>query len=171
MDSVTQYKIIFAGDGGVGKSTFIHQYKTAKFNSWYVPTLGIDVEVICLKTNYGRFVLNIWDTAGQEKYGGLKEAYFKGAHGAIVMFDTTSKVTYDNVDVWVNKIKNTAGDIPIDIYGNKCDSRNMVVRENARFKFLSCKSNYNLFKPLTDLLRKITGHDDLKVVFSDDDQL
>ena len=171
MASVTEYKIIFAGDGGVGKSTFIHRYKTAIFNSWYVPTLGVDVEVIALYTNYGMFVLNIWDTAGQEKYGGLKEAYFIGAHGAIVMFDTTSKGTYDNVDFWVNGIKNTAGDIPIDIYGNKCDSRSMVVRENARFNLLSCKSNYNFFKPLNDLLRKITGHDDLNVVFSYDHQL
>ena len=53
-----------------------------------------------VSTNCGQLVFNIWDTAGQEKFGGLRDGYYIYAHCGIIMFDVTSRVTYKNVPVW-----------------------------------------------------------------------
>ncbi len=63
-------------------------------------TQGVDVSSITFYTNHGPIKLNLWDTAGQEKLGGLREGYYIGANCAIIMFDVTSRITYKNVPKW-----------------------------------------------------------------------
>jgi GTPase SAR1 family protein len=65
-----------------------------------VATMGVEVSPLSFNTNLGPVIFNCWDTAGQEKLGGLRDGYYIGGQAAIIMFDVTSRVTYKNVPHW-----------------------------------------------------------------------
>jgi GTP-binding nuclear protein Ran len=72
-----EFKLILVGDGGVGKTTFVKRHLTGEFEKKYVATLGVEVHPLAFHTNRGPIKFNVWDTAGQEKFGGLRDrCYF-----------------------------------------------------------------------------------------------
>jgi len=166
----TSYKIIVVGDGGVGKTTFIKRHRTGQFESKYIATMGVDVHPLTFNTNHGPIIFKIWDCAGQEKFGGLREGYYQKAQGAIVMFDVSSTITCDHVSPWIQNVRSVAPDLPVIICGNKCDipERKVTGRieaqdlPNVKYYEVSARSNYNFEKPFLDLARKLTGHEDLQ---------
>ena len=72
---VAEYKLVLVGDGGVGKTTFVKRHLTGEFEKKYIATLGVVVHPMVFHTNHGPIRLNVWDTAGQEKLGGLRDGY------------------------------------------------------------------------------------------------
>lgn len=94
------FKLVLVGDGGVGKTTFVKRHLTGEFEKKYVATLGVEVHPLEFHTNRGQLVFNVWDTAGQEKFGGLRDGYYIQGQCAIIMFDVTSRITYKNVPNW-----------------------------------------------------------------------
>jgi GTP-binding nuclear protein Ran len=168
------FKIVLVGDGGVGKSTFLKRHLTGEFESRYIPTLGVEVIPLKFTTNYGPIIFNIWDCAGQDKFGGLRDGYYQVAQGAIVMFDLGNKLTCKNVSSWIKIVRNITPDIPAVICGNKSDIRDVKIKgrieaqdqPNVKYYEVSAKSNYNFDKPFLELARKLTGHEDLCFVES-----
>ena len=69
------FKLVLVGDGGVGKTTFVKRHKTGEFEKKYVATVGAEVHKMDFTTDRGPIVFNVWDTAGQEKYAGLRDGY------------------------------------------------------------------------------------------------
>ena len=159
MMPIQRYKIVIVVDGRVGKTTFLNHHLNGRFSEEYKPTLGVDVYPIYFETNYGGIIFDVWDTAGQEKFGGLRDGYYIEARGAIAMFDTTSEDTLRNVEKWINDIKNTSGEIPISIYGTKSDIPRGVCGEN--YNLISSKTNINLNMPFLNLARQLTCQEDL----------
>jgi len=165
------YKIILAGDGGVGKTTLVQRHSTGQFNNQYIPTLGVEVKPLLFNTNYGPITFDIWDTAGQEKFNGLGiEAYAIGANAIIVMCAVTSKTSATNLNMWYNKLKQQG--LPIVVCGNKYDidrDRHKLTQLDklglkeiwGMYYDISVKSNYNFEKPFLYLARKLSGHNDL----------
>ena len=98
--SIPQFKLILVGDGGVGKTTFVKRHLTGEFEKRYVATLGVEVYPLRFYTNCGNICFNVWDTAGQEKFGGLRDGYYIQGQCAIIMFDVTSRITYKSVPNW-----------------------------------------------------------------------
>ena len=94
-----QFKLVLVGDGGTGKTTFMKRHLTGEFEK-YVATLGVEVHPLVFHTNRGLIKFNVWDTTGQEKFGGLRDGYYIQARCAIIMFAVTSRVTYKNVPNW-----------------------------------------------------------------------
>ena len=165
MNSLT-FKIILVGEGGVGKTTFIKQHQTQKFTKKYIPTMGVEVSPLLLKTNKGSIILNIWDTAGLEKYEGLKDGYYIGADACILMFDVTSELTYNKLqERCIDIIRIIGKQIPIILCGNKVDCKDRKVKpidikfhkENNLYYYLdmSVKNNYNFEKPFLYLIKKL----------------
>lgn len=72
---VAKFKLVMVGDGGVGKTTFVKRHRTGEFEKTYTPTQGVNVTPVPFHTNHGTILLEIWDTAGQEKLGKLREVY------------------------------------------------------------------------------------------------
>lgn len=163
-----QFELILVGDAGVGKTTFIHRHITGDFTQRYIATVGTVEKRLQFNTNYGSIVFNISDNAGQEKFMGNSD-YSKG-QCAILMFDITSKLTYNNVGNWYADIVNSCGNIPIVVCGNKVDVKGRIVKarhinfhreNNLPYFDISAKSNYNFEKPFLWLARQLTGHQDL----------
>ena len=72
---VPTFKLVLVGDGGVGKTTFVKRHKTGEFEKKYVATVGAEVHKMDFTTGRGQIMFNVWDTAGQEKYAGLRDGY------------------------------------------------------------------------------------------------
>jgi small GTP-binding protein len=83
-------KMVLVGDGGVGKTTFIRRHVTGEFERKYIPTIGVEMAQLSFETTHGTVIYNIWDTVGQERFGGLCEDYHVEANCAIIVFDVSS---------------------------------------------------------------------------------
>lgn len=73
--NIATFKVVLVGDGGVGKTTFVKRHISGEFEKRYVATMGVEVHPIAFTTNFGTILMNVWDTAGQEKLGGLRDGY------------------------------------------------------------------------------------------------
>ena len=166
-----EFKLILVGDGGVGKTTFVKRHLTGEFEKKYVATLGVEVHPLVFHTNRGPIKFNVWDTAGQEKFGGLRDGYYIQGQCAIIMFDVTSRITYKNVPNWLRDLTRACGkNIPIVLLGyNKVGikDRNVKVtfhrKKNLQYYDISAKSSDNL-EAFLWLARKLSGDDQLHFV-------
>lgn len=152
----THLKVLIVGEGGVGKSTFIKRYQTGDFEKIYTPTETSSVHRIKIKDT--NTVFNCWDIPG--KLDNNNTDNFKGADGAIIMFDITSRLTYKAVDRWINSIKKVCGDIPIVILANKVDIDEKYKAKISDIKKYPClytsnRSNYNYEIPLCMIMNNI----------------
>lgn len=86
-----------------------------------IATLGVEVHPLSFSTNFGTICFNVWDTAGQEKFGGLRDGYYIQGQCGIIMFDVTSRITYKNVPNWHRDLERVCENIPIVLCGNKVD--------------------------------------------------
>ncbi|KAF9190521.1 GTP-binding nuclear protein gsp1/Ran [Haplosporangium sp. Z 767] len=169
------FKLVLVGDGGTGKTTFVKRHLTGEFEKKYIATLGVEVHPLAFTTNFGQIIFNTWDTAGQEKFGGLRDGYYINGQCGIIMFDLTSRITYKNVPNWHRDLVRVCENIPIVLCGNKVDIKERKVKPKAidfhrkkslQYYDISAKSNYNFEKPFLWLARKLAGHQDLEFVAS-----
>ncbi|KAF9909259.1 GTP-binding nuclear protein gsp1/Ran [Linnemannia zychae] len=174
-DSTPTFKLVLVGDGGTGKTTFVKRHLTGEFEKKYIATLGVEVHPLSFTTNFGQIIFNTWDTAGQEKFGGLRDGYYINGQCGIIMFDLTSRITYKNVPNWHRDLVRVCENIPIVLCGNKVDIKERKVKPKAidfhrkkslQYYDISAKSNYNFEKPFLWLARKLAGHQDLEFVAS-----
>jgi len=159
-----EFKLVLIGDGGVGKTTFVKRHLTGEFEKKYIPTLGVEVHPMPFFTSKGKILFNVWDTAGQEKLGGLRDGYYINGNCGIIMFDVCSRITYQNVPKWYKDIVRVCENIPITLVGNKVDVKDRKVKakqivfhrkKNLQYYDISAKSNYQFEKPFVWLLRKL----------------
>ncbi|KAJ2794940.1 GTP-binding nuclear protein gsp1/Ran [Coemansia furcata] len=172
-DSQTKFKLVLVGDGGTGKTTFVKRHLSGEFEKKYIATIGVEVHPLKFATNRGEITFNTWDTAGQEKFGGLRDGYYIQGQCAIIMFDVTSRITYKNVPNWHRDLVRVCENIPIVLCGNKVDIKERKVKaktitfhrkKNLQYYDISAKSNYNFEKPFLWLARKLAGDANLEFV-------
>eukprot|EP01001_Neometanema_parovale_P008639 NODE_4906_length_1002_cov_730.147895_g4699_i0.p1 GENE.NODE_4906_length_1002_cov_730.147895_g4699_i0~~NODE_4906_length_1002_cov_730.147895_g4699_i0.p1 ORF type:complete len:217 (-),score=77.10 NODE_4906_length_1002_cov_730.147895_g4699_i0:295-945(-) len=170
---VATFKLILVGDGGTGKTTFVKRHITGEFEKKYIATIGVEVHPLTFQTNRGLICFNVWDTAGQEKFGGLRDGYYIQGNCAIIMFDVTSRQTYKNVPNWHRDIVRVCENIPIVLVGNKVDVMERAVKakqitfhrkKNLQYYDISAKSNYNFEKPFLWLAKKLANDNNLTFV-------
>ncbi|XP_046350021.2 GTP-binding nuclear protein ran-1-like [Haliotis rufescens] len=171
--SIPTFKLVLIGDGSVGKTTFCKRHLTGEFERKYIATMGAEVHSLLFHTNRGPVRFNLWDTAGQENFGVLRDGYYIGAECGIIMFDVTAMTTYQHIPDWWRDLDRVCGKIPIMLCGNKVDVRERKVRsriikfhrkKNLMYCDISAKSNYNIEKPFLSLLRKLVGDSKLEFV-------
>lgn len=153
-----KYKLILIGDTAVGKTCLLKRKKENIFDSHFTSTIGVDFCYITLNKNNTKIKVYIWDTAGQEKFSNLINVYFRDIDGAMILYDISSKKSFDNTKKWIEKIKfYNPTDLTIMLVGTKSDLENkrdvdkeevsQFVREhNLLHSTCSSKDNINIIE-------------------------
>jgi len=120
---LTSLKLLIIGESGVGKSSLLLRFTDDAFDPEQSATIGVDFKVKTITLNQDKIKLAIWDTAGQERFRTLTPSYYRGGQGAILVYDVTSRSSFEKVENWLNELEtySTNHDIVKMLVGNKCD--------------------------------------------------
>ena len=119
---IYNFKIILIGSSSVGKTTLVNRFITDQYEENYIPTLGVNIMMKAITIGSNKIRLSIWDVGGQAKWDIVRETYYSGAKGAIVVFDLTRPSTLLMVTEYVENFRQTVKkDVPIILLGNKID--------------------------------------------------
>lgn len=120
------FKIVLIGDSGVGKSNLLSRFTHDEFNLESKSTIGVEFATKSIQTDGKTIKAQIWDTAGQERYRAITSAYYRKAVGALIVYDISKYITFENVERWLKEMRDHAdNDIVIMLVGNKCDLRHL----------------------------------------------
>ncbi|XP_039972185.1 ras-related protein rab7 [Xiphias gladius] len=125
-------KIILLGNSGVGKSSFMNRYVNHGYTNMYRATIGTDFLSKTVGIDGDKVTLQIWDTAGTERFQSLGTPLYRGAHCCLLVFDVTSKASFSALEVWrkeflVQGEPQEPSDFPFIVLGNKTDLSNREV--------------------------------------------
>jgi small GTP-binding protein len=88
-------------DSGVGKTNLLSRFEKNEFTFDSKATIGVEFATKTVNLESSKIKMQIWDTAGQERYRAITQAYYKGASGALIVFDLTRRATYENIPKWI----------------------------------------------------------------------
>jgi small GTP-binding protein len=122
MNKIRHHKLVILGESGVGKSTLVIRFVKGKFNEFQESTIGAAFLTQTVVVDDTTIKFEIWDTAGQERYNSLAPMYYRGSHGAIVVYDITSASSFERAKMWINELREHLGrKVVIALTGNKAD--------------------------------------------------
>lgn len=126
------FKIVLVGDSGVGKTNLLTRFSKNEFSLESKTTIGVEFATKTITTEQGHVIkAQIWDTAGQDRYRAIASSYYKGAAGALVVYDITKQNSFDNVEKWLKELRDHgAEDMILMLIGNKSDlEKDRVVQQ------------------------------------------
>ncbi|KAF5832756.1 ras-related protein YPTC6 [Dunaliella salina] len=129
------FKVVLIGDSGVGKSNLLSRFTRNEFCLESKSTIGVEFATRSIQVDGKTIKAQIWDTAGQERYRAITSAYYRGAVGALLVYDITKDVTFQNVERWLKELRDHAdSNIVISLVGNKSDLKHLrsVSTEDAQ---------------------------------------
>ena len=116
------FKVVVIGEGAVGKSSITIRTCYGKFDRAYISTIGVEFGTKTYTIERQEITMQIWDTAGQERFRFLQPAYYRGSHGALLVYDVTRAESLKNLPIWIDDlVSNIEKSIPMILVGNKCD--------------------------------------------------
>eukprot|EP01130_Rhizamoeba_saxonica_P001256 TRINITY_DN1113_c0_g3_i1.p1 TRINITY_DN1113_c0_g3~~TRINITY_DN1113_c0_g3_i1.p1 ORF type:complete len:214 (+),score=61.45 TRINITY_DN1113_c0_g3_i1:45-686(+) len=131
------FKFIIIGDTGVGKSCLLVQFTDRVFQSGHDITIGVEFGARMITLDKKQLKLQIWDTAGQESFRSITRSYYRGAAGALLVYDITRRESFNNLESWLEDCQQHANEnMTIMVIGNKSDlehRRAVSTEEGARF--------------------------------------
>lgn len=134
---ITTLKILIIGESGVGKSSLLLRFTDDTFDPEQSATIGVDFKVKTIQVDGNKAKLAIWDTAGQERFRTLTPSYYRGAQGCILVYDVSSKQSFQKLDNWLGELETfaTKHDIVKMLVGNKIDKDRREVTRDEGLKF------------------------------------
>eukprot|EP00825_Cyclidium_porcatum_P005683 TRINITY_DN12787_c0_g1_i1.p1 TRINITY_DN12787_c0_g1~~TRINITY_DN12787_c0_g1_i1.p1 ORF type:complete len:267 (+),score=61.17 TRINITY_DN12787_c0_g1_i1:111-911(+) len=165
-ETLIKFKVLLVGDSTVGKSSIIRRYIDNEFEFGMSRTVGVDYRAKRLKTEDKQtVVLNVWDTAGQEKFRAITQNFYKGADAIIFVFDLTNKSSFLQLNDWIESVHQRIGEkIKKIIVGNKKDLKWAVdekeVKEkytpyNINIYYTSAKTGENIETAFYDIMNQL----------------
>ncbi|CAL9160034.1 unnamed protein product [Musa hybrid cultivar] len=161
------FKVVLVGDSGVGKSNLLSRFTRNEFSNESKATIGVEFATRSIRIDGKVVKAQIWDTAGQERYRAITSAYYRGAVGALVVYDITRNVTFENVERWLKELRDhTDTSIVIMLVGNKADVRHLraattedvtafAEKENTFFMETSALESTNVEAAFNEVLTQI----------------
>ncbi|XP_022944214.1 ras-related protein Rab11C-like [Cucurbita moschata] len=161
------FKIVLIGDSGVGKSNILSRFTRNEFCLESKSTIGVEFSTRTLQVEGKTVKAQIWDTAGQERYRAITSAYYRGAVGALLVYDLTKRPTFENVQRWLRELRDHAdSNIVIVMIGNKSDlshlrsvseddGQSMAEKEGLSFIETSALDATNIDKAFQTILTEI----------------
>ncbi|GFH09990.1 uncharacterized protein HaLaN_05227, partial [Haematococcus lacustris] len=174
------FKVVLIGDSGVGKSNLLSRFTRNEFCLESKSTIGVEFATRSISVDGKTIKAQIWDTAGQERYRAITSAYYRGAVGALLVYDITKNPTFENVERWLKELRDHAdSNIVIMLVGNKSDLRHLrcVLTEDAQafcekeslsFIETSALESTNVEKAFQQILTEIYHIVSRKVLDNDD---
>ena len=171
-------KILVVGDSTVGKTNFIRMFIENKFYQNYMTTSGIDLKTSNIEIKNKKIRVQLWDTAGQEKYRAITTNLFLKVQGVLLVYDLTNEESFDNLKSWVKLIKDECGkQMQMLIVGNKNDlDEQRVIDKNIASEYAkeekleyietSSKTGDNVQKAITMLCEKVLDNTEITNDFS-----
>ncbi|XP_042317082.1 ras-related protein Rab-38 isoform X3 [Sceloporus undulatus] len=141
------YKLLVIGDLGVGKTSIIKRYVHQNFSPHYRATIGVDFALKVLPWDPDTLVrLQLWDIAGQERFGNMTRVYYREAMGAFIVFDVTRPATFEAVTKWKEDLDTkltlpNGKPVPTVLLANKCDQSKEVLVNNGIKMEQFCQEN------------------------------
>jgi Ras-related protein Rab-8A len=167
-DDYNLYKILVLGDTSVGKSCLLLRFCDNSFQEAHLTTIGLDFRLKTINLKDDRKVkIQIWDTAGEDRFRSITRNYYKGAKGILLIFDVTDKETFTHVRDWIERIHEESPEgITICLVGNKIDMNESRVISNEEGKKIadefkipyfetSAKSNIGVEEVFTYLVKEV----------------
>ncbi|MED6207781.1 Ras- protein RABA1f [Stylosanthes scabra] len=162
------FKLVLIGDSGVGKSNLLSRFTRNEFNLESKSTIGVEFATRTITVDDNKVLkAQIWDTAGQERYRAITSAYYRGAVGALLVYDVTRHITFENVERWLKELRDhTDANIIVMLVGNKADLRHLravstedaaafAERENIFFIETSALESMNVDNAFSEVLTQI----------------
>ena len=150
------FKCILVGEENSGKSSLISLFTKGNIPQKYKPTIGVEVHPVIFDTSLGKIQLNIWDCAGQDKFGGLRDGYYIQADCAIIMYSTKEST----VQKYAQDIYRVCGNIPYVIVKNKID----INPSDAKYINISTLQDSGCKPMFQELLRLVTQNQNLVIL-------
>ncbi|XP_065012623.1 ras-related protein RIC2-like [Musa acuminata AAA Group] len=175
------FKVVLIGDSGVGKSNLLSRFTRNEFSLESKSTIGVEFATRSLTVDGKVVKAQIWDTAGQERYRAITSAYYRGAIGALLVYDVTRHATFENVERWLKELRgHTDPNIVVMLIGNKSDLRHLVAvptedgeayaeRESLYFMETSALEATNVENAFAEVLTQIYRIVSKKAVEAGDD--
>merc|ERR1712137_736183 len=161
-------KLLLIGDSGVGKSCLLLRFSDDSFTPSFITTIGIDFKIRTIELDGRRIKLQIWGTAGQERFRTITTAYYRGAMGILLVYDVTDEKSFGNIRNWIRNIEQHASDnVNKILVGNKADmdeskravptSKGQALADEYGIKFFetSAKTNLNVEEVFFSIARDI----------------
>ena len=168
-DTDLVYKILLLGDSEVGKSCFLMRYADNVFVENYITTIGLDYKLKYVQLDSGQVIkVQLWDTAGQDRYRTIAKNYYKGSHGILLLYDVTKSSSFENIREWIKDIREEVYEKAIIfLIGNKIDKKDQIKIKtedaeklaeefNIPFFEASAKSGENVDEIFKALYKKIS---------------
>jgi len=141
------FKVVLIGDSGVGKSNLLSRFTRNEFNLESKSTIGVEFATRSIQVDSKTIKAQIWDTAGQERYRAITSAYYRGAVGALLVYDIAKHVTYENVNRWLKELRDHAdSNIVIMLVGNKSDLRHLRAVPTEEAKQFAAENNLSFIE-------------------------
>ena len=139
-------KLIIIGDSGVGKTCFLMRFADESFTTSHISTIGIDFKIKPITIDAKTIKLQIWDTAGQDRFRTITQTYYKGAMGVILAYDCTDENSFNNVRNWIKQLEaHATPGVSKVLIGNKSDSASKKI-DPARGKALADEYKMGFFE-------------------------
>jgi len=161
------YKIIVVGDSGVGKSCILLRYADDTFSDSHMATIGVDFKINTIQLDSKIIKLQIWDTAGQDRFKNITANYYRGSHGIMLCYDVTDIGSFQNIKKWLQEVnKHTISGVPKLLIGNKCDlikprevdynvAKKFADAEGIQFFETSAKNSINIEQAFNTMVQNI----------------
>jgi len=166
-----KFKITVIGDGKVGKTSLIRKYTLGSFDTDYIETIGAQFSKFDKEINRDNISLLFWDIAGQDDFKFLRPSFYRESVAGIIVFSLEENelgtLSFDHIKNWDEDIKRFCGDIPIVVFGNKCDLvnenelelfeiENIVKKHNfLGYYITSAKTGQGVYEAFNDIIEKL----------------
>ena len=147
-DTDLVYKILLLGDSEVGKSCFLMRYADNVFVDNYITTIGLDYKLKYIQLDSGQVIkVQLWDTAGQDRYRTIAKNYYKGSHGILLLYDVTKTSSFENIREWIKDIREEVYEKTIIfLIGNKIDIKDQIKIKTEEAQKLAEEFNIPFFE-------------------------